>query len=105
MAAARLRTETRFLREFAKSYFTETAFTPDAERDMRLASVSLVGVHQALQSCVVVDSEKEDAEGARWTVEGKTVEDISLCLRLDVYCNHYRVTILNVWRLSERTDD
>ena len=105
MGVPRLKVETRFLRGFAKSYIAETAFTPTAEDDMRTARVSLADVHQALRSGWVVESDKEDAHGARWIVEGSTTDDVPLRLCLDVHCQHYRVCVLRVRRIAGTCDD
>jgi hypothetical protein len=105
MALPRLRVETTFMRGFAKSYIGETSFTPRAEEDMRCAPVSLVDVHQALRSGWVVESEKEDAHGVLWTMDGNTADDDPLRLYLEVHCQHYRVCILRVSRIAGSSND
>ncbi len=85
-----LKSETKYLREFAKSYIGELGFTPDVEREMRRYRISFVGVYAALQSGRVVYSDKEDAHVAQWVVEGQTEDDIPLRLWLEVECNLYR---------------
>src|SRR5690348_7752338 len=101
MGVPRLKVETRYLRGFTKSYIGETAITSEAEEDMRSERVFLTDVHQALRSGWVVESEKEDADGARWTVEGNTADDNPLRLYLEVCCQHYRVSVLRVRRIAE----
>ena len=84
MNSPKLKSETRFLRGFAKSYIGETAFTPDAEVSMRSERVSLLDVHQALRRGWVVDSDKEDAHAAQWTVEEEAAQDNPVRLYLEV---------------------
>jgi hypothetical protein len=70
-----LKAETRFLRGFAKTYFAEVSFTVEAEAQMREQRVTLASVQQVLRGGEVTDSEKEEADGARWIVEGQTCDE------------------------------
>jgi hypothetical protein len=75
MGAVRLKAETTFLRAFAKTYFTEVAFSARAELTMRENRINLAEIHQVLRTGVVTYTEKEEACGAQWTVEGLTCDD------------------------------
>lgn len=104
MTAFSLRAETKYLRGFAKYHFGETAFEAEPEEYMRRHGISIPDVHQVLRRGTVTGSEKEDACGAFWEVEGKTVDDIPLRVWLEVYCDLYRVNVLRV-RMVELKDD
>src|ERR1700744_879514 len=96
MSALALNTETTYLREFAKHYLNEVAFDDEGERQMREREIYLVEVHQAMKTGVVISSEKEDAEGAIWIVEGETCDNVELIIMLQVQCDQYSMCIKGV---------
>ena len=100
--AAALRIETGFLRGFARFYGSEIGYPPGAERALLRRGVSLVAALHVLEKCRVVVSEKDDACGAFWVAEGPTCDDERLRLSLRVYCDQYRVCILDVVVLGSR---
>jgi hypothetical protein len=105
MGAVRLKAETTFLRSFAKIYISEVAVSAKAELKMRENRINLAEIHQVLRTGVVVYTEKEEACGAQWTVEGLTCDDDRLRVWLDVYCNEYHICVIDVIRVARATDD
>jgi hypothetical protein len=99
MAVARFKTETTFLRGFAKTYLAEISFSPIVEGQMRQDKVTLADIHQVLRSGAVTESEKEDAVGAKWVAEGLTCDDERLRIWLEVYVDHYRISVVRVLKL------
>ncbi len=100
MSAARLKVETEYLREFVKSYFSEIAFAPEVEREMRDQGIYLSEVNNALRTGIVVHSEKEDANGVTWIVEGETCDDEHLRMSMEVFVDRYHLCIKGIVKLA-----
>jgi hypothetical protein len=98
MSAASVATE--YLREFAKHYLKYLAFDDEAERQMREEKISLVDVHNALKTGVVVDGDKESAEGATWVIVGETCEEEELTITLEVYVHQNDMCVKRVTRIK-----
>jgi hypothetical protein len=97
VAAAKFSTETIFLRNFARTYVREIAFSPQAERELgALPGIGLADVLYVLRKGRVIMSEKEEADGAHWSVSGKTCEEKNLLLSLQVWCDRYRICVLRI---------
>jgi len=98
MAIAKLSIETEFLREFAQTYISEIAITTRAMDDLKRLGVGLADVIFVLQNGRVTISNKEEPEGAKWYVEGNTCDGENLSVSLHVWCDHYHVRVLRVYR-------
>lgn len=96
MPVAPLKSETEYLRAFAEVYFGEIAFDNEAEQQMRSLRVSLVEIIHALRTGSVVSSEKEDAAGARWIVEGTTCDEEQLVITMEVFVDQYHLCIKGI---------
>lgn len=97
MAAAKLSTETVFLREFARTYISAISFTPEAMLDLEsLVGIGLGDVMHVLRNGRVIISEKEDADGAKWLASGRTCEDREMYLMLKVWTDRYFIRVLKV---------
>lgn len=102
MRANKLRHETVYLREFAAHCLNELAFDDAAEEQMRRGSITLVEVNHAMKTGFVVNSEKEDAEGAIWVVEGKNCDDDKLVITLEVFCDRNHMCIKRVIKVMRK---
>lgn len=98
MSAVKLELETEYLRSFASYYISEVGFDPTAEQQMRERKINLAEVLQALRTGWVVYSEKEDACGALWIVEGTTCDDDRLAIILEVFVDRYHMCIKSISR-------
>ncbi len=99
--------ETEFLREFAVTYVSRISFDGGEIEDLqKLRDAGLiVGLPEILyvfKNGSVVSSEKEDADGCFWLVEGETCHGDNLAVAINVWCDHYRVRVLRVSLLGER---
>jgi ATP-dependent 26S proteasome regulatory subunit len=100
MAAVLLKIETKYIRSFSKSYLNEISITSEAQEQMRDQRITLVEVNQALKSGRVVYSEKENADGCVWVVEGVTCDDEYISLTLEVFCDRYHMSIISILKIT-----
>ena len=96
MGAVSLQPETVFLREFVDTYKSEVGFKPTAEEQMREEGVNLLQVLQVFRNGVVTSAEKDEADGAIWTIEGNTCDGEKLIVDVRAHCDRYHVCILGV---------
>ncbi len=100
MGAAKVSFETVFLRDFARSYVSEIAFTNGAMADLNRCGIGLADVLHVLRNGRVTISEKESPDGARWQVEGDTCDNDSMSISLHVWCDRYSMRILRIMRIG-----
>lgn len=99
--------ETEFLREFASTYVSEISYAGETWRDLDEIQdhgylVGLADVLHVLKTGSVTTSEKRDSDGAFWQVQGATCHDDNLVIRTQVWCDCYKVRVLNVAILGEQ---
>ncbi|WP_390911314.1 hypothetical protein [Pseudosulfitobacter sp. SM2401] len=98
--------ETEFLREFANTYVSEITYSGGTWSDIDLIQdqgylVGLADVLYVLKTGSVTNSDKRDSDGAFWEVEGTTCHDANLVIRTQVWCDCYKIRVLNVAILGE----
>ncbi|MEO0667584.1 MAG: hypothetical protein AAFZ99_06680 [Pseudomonadota bacterium] len=99
--------ETEFLREFANTYVSQITYAGGTWSDIDKIQdqgflVGLADVLYVLKTGSVTTSEKRDSDGAFWEVEGMTCHDDNLVIRTQVWCDCYKVRVLNVAILGEK---
>jgi hypothetical protein len=99
--------ETEFLREFAQTYVSEISYSGVTWEGIGLIQdqgylVGLADVLYVLKTGTVTTSEKRDSDGAFWEVEGTTCHDDNLVIRTQVWCDCYKVRVLDVAILGEK---
>jgi hypothetical protein len=102
--AARVSFQTVFLREFARTYVSQISFTTEALEDLKRCRFGLADVLYVLKKGRVTMSDKEDAEGANWAVQGNTSHGDSMSVSLHVWCDHYQVRVLRVFNAKGVSD-
>ena len=97
--AAAFQSETVFVRSCAKTYASEIGFSPRAEEVIVSLKLSWPEIHQALRNGRVIWNDKEDTDGGKSTMIGKTCDGDTLRLTIiwDFGCCH--ILVANIERL------
>lgn len=64
-------------------------------------TVGLADILYVFKLGTVVSSEKDDANGSLWRVEGETCHGNNLVIHINIWCDHYMVRVLRVSILGD----